>query len=47
MGSLFQLTYDVTLKDQKQERAFMNELRTRNGNLDIICAKTVENYEQL
>ena len=47
MGSLFQLTYDITLKDQKQERAFMNELRTRNGNLDIICAKTVENYEQL
>ena len=47
MGSLFQLTYDITLKDQKEERAFMNALRTRNGNLDIICAKSIEGYEQL
>ena len=47
MGSLFQLTYEITLKDEKEERAFLNDLRTRNGNLDIICAKTVENYEKL
>ena len=47
LGSLFQLSYDITLKDPKEERAFLNELRTRNGNLDIICAKTVENFEQL
>ena len=47
MGSLFQLTYDITLKNAQDERAFLNDLRTRNGNLDIICAKTVENYEQL
>ena len=47
MGSLFQLTYEIVLKDSKEERAFLNDLRTRNGNLDIICAKTVENYEQL
>lgn len=47
MGSLFQLTYEIVLKDAREERAFLNDLRTRNGNLDIICAKTVENYERL
>ena len=47
MGSLFQLTYEIVLKDAKEERAFLNDLRARNGNLDIICAKTVENYEKL
>ena len=35
MGSLFKLTYDLTLKDPKKEKAFLDELRRRNGNLEI------------
>ena len=47
MGSMFQLSYDIVLKNEKDERAFLNELRCRNGNLDIICAKTVMDEESL
>lgn len=39
MGSLYRLTYHVTLKDQAREKAFLDELRCRNGNLDIVCGK--------
>ena len=35
MGSLFRLTYDVTLKDAGKEKEFIDELRVRNGNLEI------------
>lgn len=38
MGSLFRLTYDLTLKKMDQERELINALRQRNGNLEIsIC----------
>ncbi len=37
MGSLFQLHYDITLINDAEEKAFIDELRCRNGNLDIIC----------
>jgi len=39
MGSLFKLTYRVVLKDVTQEKAFIDELRCRNGNLEIVMAK--------
>lgn len=39
MGSLYKLSYHLTMKDQSQEKAFLDELRCRNGNLDIICGK--------
>ena len=35
MGSMFKLTYRIKLKDLKQEKAFIDELRCRNGNLEI------------
>ncbi len=38
MGSLFNLKYRVQLKDVKQEKSFLDELRCRNGNLEISCA---------
>lgn len=38
MGSLFKLTYDLTLKDPTQEKRFLDELRLRNGNLELsLC----------
>lgn len=39
MGSLIKVTYDVILKDIKEEKNFIDELRCRNGNLEIIIAK--------
>ena len=35
MGSLFKLTYDVTLLPQASEKDLIDELRCRNGNLEI------------
>lgn len=35
MGSMFKLTYRVVLKDVKLEKQFIDELRCRNGNLEI------------
>lgn len=35
MGSLFKLTYDVTMKDAALEKKFIDQLRQRNGNLEI------------
>ncbi len=35
MGSMFKLTYDITLKAADIEKEFVDKLRCRNGNLEI------------
>ena len=42
MGSMFRLSYKVRLKDPKEEKALIDELRTRNGNLEIALLPFVE-----
>ena len=37
MGSLYQLQYQIMMKDNKAQKAFLDELRCRNGNLNIAC----------
>ena len=39
MGTLYELTYIVYLKKDANEKKFMDEIRTRNGNLTIIMSK--------
>ena len=39
MGSLFRLTYNITLLDAAQEKSMIDELRCRNGNLEITVSK--------
>lgn len=39
VGSLYRLSYLVVMKNPKLERQFINELRCRNGNLEISCGK--------
>ncbi len=39
LGSLFKLKYEIVFKDSRKEKAFIDDLRTRNGNLEIICSK--------
>lgn len=39
MGSLFKLTYNMTLRDPKMEKEFIDKLRCRNGNLEISISK--------
>ncbi len=38
LGSLFRLTYAVTLRDASKEKEFIDALRCRNGNLEISCS---------
>ena len=39
MGTLYELTYRVTLPDDHTPKAFLDELRCRNGNLNITCGR--------
>ena len=46
MGSMFALTYAVTLKDVNKEKDLVDELRCRNGNLEImVCRKDMSKEE--
>lgn len=48
MGSLYKLKYLIKLKDKTKEKEMLDEIRVRNGNLEVICsrARTAEG-EQL
>lgn len=35
MGSLFRLTYHITMRDPAREKVMIDQLRCRNGNLEI------------
>lgn len=39
MGSLFELTYQVVMKSFDNEKEFIDDLRSRNGNLSIILER--------
>ena len=39
MGSLFKLTYNLTLCDMNKEKELIDSLRCRNGNLEITVSK--------
>lgn len=39
MGTMYELTYEVILKEQNASKTFIDELRCRNGNLNIILGR--------
>ena len=39
MGSMFRLTYNITLADAGSEKALIDDLRCRNGNLEILLSR--------
>ena len=47
LGSLFRVDYKVTLKDVSHTKKMIDEIRTRNGNLEIMCGKPATNREEL
>ena len=47
MGSMFRLTYDVVLRDPSKEKQLIDELRCRNGNLEIQVSNQVTVNENL
>ncbi len=37
MGSLYQLTYCIVINNDDDEKKMIDEIRCRNGNLEIVC----------
>ena len=42
MGTLYELQYRITLRDAQMPKSFFDELRCRNGNLNIVCCRETE-----
>ena len=47
MGSMFRLTYNISLKDLKKEKEFIDQIRCRNGNLEITVSIQENNVVEL
>lgn len=45
LGSLIKIKYDVVLKEDILEKDFIDELRAKNGNLEIAFCNTEINNE--
>lgn len=37
-GSLFEISYDITMKDMADSKGFIDKLRCKNGNLSIVLS---------
>ncbi len=42
LGTLFELVYVVTMKNDKSEKEFVDKLREKNGNLNIVLSMNAE-----
>ena len=47
MGSLFKLQYKIRLHKAEEEKALLDELRARNGNLEITSSRILEDSGRL
>jgi len=47
MGSLFKLKYNITLKDVSSEKEMIDEIRIRNGNLEVSVSLPEANTDEL
>jgi uncharacterized membrane protein YhiD involved in acid resistance len=47
MGSLYELQYHITLANMASEKEFIDELRCRNGNLNISCGRVPTRADEL
>ncbi|GHV36963.1 DUF4956 domain-containing protein [Clostridia bacterium] len=45
LGSLFELQYNITAKTGMDEKVFIDELRCRNGNLNITMVMTAQEHD--
>lgn len=47
MGSLYELCYRVELRNEMEEKMMLDEIRCRNGNLNIVCGHVPDAKEEL
>ncbi len=47
MGSLYELQYWIRLINERQEKEFLDQIRCRNGNLNLVCGRIPVEREEL
>ena len=47
MGSMFRLSFRIRMKNPAEEKEMIDELRTKNGNLEISVLPYTEPQNQL
>lgn len=47
MGSLFELSYLIEMDKAMAEKEFIDQIRCRNGNLNIVCGRVFNTREEL
>lgn len=47
LGSLYKLKYKILLTDNSKVKSMIDEIRTRNGNLDVICSRPIDSSDEL
>ena len=47
MGSLYELTYKIVTKENINEKEFIDDIRCRNGNLNITLTREIINENEL
>lgn len=47
LGSIFELQYNIELKNMGEEKEFIDQIRCRNGNLTIVCCRKQVLQEEL
>lgn len=47
MGSMISLNYDITLNNILDEKKFIDEIRCRNGNLEIVLERVIYEEKEL
>ncbi len=47
MGTLYELRYEIILKDADKEKEFLDKIRVINGNLTVSCSILTDNHEEM
>jgi hypothetical protein len=47
MGSMFKITYNIVERDTAEEKKMIDEIRTRNGNLEISISELENRNDEL
>ncbi|MCL2286087.1 MAG: DUF4956 domain-containing protein [Firmicutes bacterium] len=47
MGSLYELTYNLQLNNVSETKAFIDEIRCRNGNLNVLLSQKSDDTDDL
>ena len=41
MGTMYELTYRIAMKDEKRQKEMIDAIRCRNGNLMVVCGREI------